>query len=150
MFKSYMSIALEEARAAASRGEIPVGAVVISDEGIVVAKASNRTRELCDPSAHAEVLAIRAACRNLKQERLTDFDLFVTLEPCSMCAGLIAAARIKRLYYGASDPKSGGVERGAQVLKHAQSHHVPEVYAGVGEEESRALLQNFFETLRGN
>ena len=148
MFKSYMNYALEEAKIAAARGEVPVGAVIVSDAGEVIAQASNRMRELKDPSAHAEMLAIRAACARLRQERLEGYDLYVTLEPCAMCAGVIAAARIRRLYYGASDPKSGGVEQGPRVFHHSQSHHIPEVYAGIGEQASQRLLKAFFKTLR--
>ena len=148
MFKSYMNYALEEAKIAAARGEVPVGAVIVSDAGEVIAQASNRTRELNDPSAHAEMLVIRAASALLGQERLEGYDLYVTLEPCAMCAGVISAARIRRLYYGASDPKSGGVEQGPRVFQHSQSHHVPEVYAGIGEQASQLLLKAFFTTLR--
>ncbi len=144
VFRSYMDLALQEARAAADRGEVPVGAVVVSETGEVIARAGNRTRELSDPSAHAEMLAIRDACAALKSERLPGCDLYVTLEPCAMCAGVIAAARIARVYYGASDPKSGGVAQGARVFSHAQSHHVPEVYDGIGAAESEALLKEFF------
>ena len=149
VFKSFMEIALQEARGAAKRGEIPVGAVVVSADGRVVARAGNYTRESCDPSAHAEVLAIRKACALLGQERLNDHDLYVTLEPCAMCAGLIAAARIRRLYYAASDPKSGGVEHGARVFNHPQSHHKPEVYPNISEAESQKLLKEFFNNIRG-
>lgn len=149
VFKSFMEIALQEARDAAKRGEIPVGAVVVSADGRVVARAGNYTRESCDPSAHAEVLAIRKACALLGQERLNDHDLYVTLEPCAMCAGLIAAARIRRLYYAASDPKSGGVEHGARVFNHPQSHHKPEVYPNISEAESQQLLKEFFNNIRG-
>ena len=148
MFKSFMNYALEEAKSAAARGEVPVGAVIVSDAGKVITKASNRTRELNDPSAHAEMLAIRAASAILGQERLEGHDIYVTLEPCAMCAGVIAAARIRRLYYGASDPKSGGVEQGPRVFQHSQSHHVPEVYAGIGEQTSQRLLKAFFTELR--
>jgi tRNA(adenine34) deaminase len=147
-FKSYMHIALQEARAAASRGEIPVGAVIVDAAGGVVAQAGNRTRELQDPSAHAEMLAIRAACRLLGQERLVNHDLYVTLEPCSMCAGLIATARIRRLYYGAADQKSGGVGQGPRVFSHPQSHHSPEVFDGIDGAECAALLKLFFSHLR--
>ena len=143
-----MNYALKEAKSAAARGEVPVGAVIVSDTGEVIAQASNRTRELKDPSAHAEMLAIRAASARLGQERLEGYDLYVTLEPCAMCAGVIAAARIRRLYYGASDPKSGGVEQGPRVFQHSQSHHIPEVYAGIGEHASQLLLKAFFTTLR--
>lgn len=149
VFKSFMEIALQEARGAAKRGEIPVGAVVVSADGRVVARAGNYTRESCDPSAHAEVLAIRKACALLGQERLNGHDLYVTLEPCAMCAGLIAAARIRRLYYAASDPKSGGVEHGARVFNHPQSHHKPEVYPNISEAESQQLLKEFFNNIRG-
>ncbi len=143
-----MSVALEEARAAAARGEVPVGAVVVSPEGAVVARAGNRTRELNDPSAHAEMLAIRAACATLKLERLTGYDLYVTLEPCAMCAGVIANARIARLYYGAADPKSGGVAVGAQVFRHYQAHHKPEIYDGIDAIECEAVLKEFFRSRR--
>ncbi|MDR0810237.1 MAG: nucleoside deaminase [Gemmobacter sp.] len=139
-----MDLALAEARAACARGEVPVGAVVVAPSGVVVAQAGNRTRELCDPTAHAEMLAIRAACAALGQERLTGCDLYVTLEPCAMCAAAIAAARIGRLYYGAADPKSGGVAVGARVFCHPQCHHVPEVYDGLAEAEAAALLHAFF------
>ena len=147
-FRSYMHIALDEARAAAARGEIPVGAVVIDANGQVVAQAGNRTRELSDPSAHAEILVIREACLRLGQERLTDHDLYVTLEPCSMCAGLISAARLRRLYYGATDEKSGGVGQGPRVFSHPQSHHSPEIFDGIDDAECAALLTTFFSRLR--
>ncbi len=139
-----MDLALAEARAAAARGEVPVGAVVVAPSGAVLARAGNRTRELRDPTAHAEMLAIRAACAALGQERLTGCDLYVTLEPCAMCAAAVAAARIGRLYYGAADPKSGGVAAGARVFCHPQCHHVPEVYDGLAEAEAAALLRAFF------
>lgn len=142
-FNSLMDLALEEARAAAGRGEVPVGAVV-SRGGEVVAAAGNRTRELNDPTAHAEMVAIRAACAVLGVERLTGCDLHVTLEPCPMCAAAIANARIGRLYYGASDPKSGGVERGPRIFSHPQCHHAPEIYAGIGERAAAELLRAFF------
>lgn len=148
-FRSFMDRALEEARAAAGRGEVPVGAVVVAPGGGVVAAAGNRTRELNDPTAHAEILAIRAACAVLGSERLPGHDLYVTLEPCPMCAAAISAARIGRLYYGASDPKSGGVAQGARVFTHPQCHHAPEVYDGIGAAEAAALLQGFFAGRRG-
>lgn len=148
MFRSFMDEALEEARAAALRGEVPVGAVVVL-EGRVLARAGNRTRELVDPTAHAEVLAIREACRALGSERLTGAELYVTLEPCPICAGAIAAARIARLYYGAADPKSGGVAHGARVFTHPQCHHVPEVYDGLAAPQAEALLKSFFAARRG-
>ncbi len=144
-----MNLALEQARAAGARGEVPVGAVIVAPDGQVVAQAGNRTRELNDPTAHAEILAIRAACAKAGSERLAGYALYVTLEPCAMCAAAIAAARIARLYYGASDPKSGGVAQGARVFTHSQAHHVPEVYDGIGEAEAGALLKAFFAGKRG-
>jgi cytidine deaminase len=147
-FNSYMDIALAEARAAAARGEVPVGATLVDTTGKIVAKAGNRTRELCDPTAHAEMLVIRETCQALGQERLAGFDLYVTLEPCPMCAAAISFARISRLYYGASDPKSGGVEQGARVFAQPQCHHRPEIYAGLSETESAALLAGFFADRR--
>jgi tRNA(adenine34) deaminase len=139
-----MACALDEARAVAARGEVPVGAVITDAAGEVLAQAGNRTRELNDPTAHAEMLAIRAACAALGSERLLGCTLTVTLEPCAMCAAAIAAARLERVVYGASDPKSGGVEHGARVFSHPQAHHRPEVVAGVAEAESAALLKDFF------
>lgn len=147
-FRSYMAAALAEARAAGARGEVPVGAVMVSG-GQIVARAGNRTRALADPTAHAEVLAIRAACALLGSERLVGHDLYVTLEPCPMCAAAISAARIGRLYYGAADPKSGGVAVGAKVFSHPQCHHVPEIYDGIGAAEAEALLKEFFSGRRG-
>ncbi|MEM8537436.1 MAG: nucleoside deaminase [Pseudomonadota bacterium] len=146
-FNSHMDTALAEARAAAARGEVPVGAVVAGHAGII-AQAGNRTRELNDPTAHAEILAIRAACAALGQERLTGYDLYVTLEPCPMCAAAISNARIARLYYGAADPKSGGVAQGPRVFSHPQCHHVPEVYDGLDAVASEALLRTFFAVRR--
>lgn len=146
-FTSFMDAALDQARAAACAGEVPVGAVVVR-EGRIIAAARNRMRELTDPTAHAEMLAIRAACQVLGSERLTGCDLWVTLEPCPACAGAIAAARVARLYYGASDPKSGGVAQGPRVFDHPQAHHTPEVYGGIGEAEAAALLRDFFAARR--
>ncbi len=146
-FTSYMDQALDQARAAADRGEVPVGAVVVRD-GVVLAVAGNRTRELNDPTAHAEVLAIRAACAAEGAERLSGAYLYVTLEPCPMCAAAISNARIARLYYGAGDPKSGGVAQGARVFDHPQCHHVPEVYDGLREVEASDLLVSFFAAKR--
>ena len=148
-FRSYMDQALVEARAAAKRDEVPVGAVIVKD-GVVIARAGNRTRERNDPTAHAEIAAIRAACAALGQDRLVGCDLYVTLEPCAMCAAAISAARIARLYYGASDPKSGGVEQGARVFAHRQTHHVPEIYDGLAADEAAALLKAFFESRRSD
>lgn len=143
-----MDVALEEARAAAARGEVPVGAVVVAPDGSLVARAGNRVRELSDPTAHAEVLALRAACAAAGSERLPGHVLHVTLEPCAMCAAAISQARIARLCYGAADPKSGGVEHGARVFTHPQCHHVPEIFEGIAASESAALLQDFFTSLR--
>jgi tRNA(Arg) A34 adenosine deaminase TadA len=147
-FTSHMSLALDQARAAGARGEVPVGAVVAAPDGRVVAAAGNRTRELNDPTAHAEMLAIRAACAATGSERLTGHALYVTLEPCAMCAAAIGHARIARLYYGAADPKSGGVAQGARVFAHRQCHHAPEVYDGIGAQAAEDLLRSFFNTLR--
>ena len=147
-FRSYMDQALEEARAAGARGEVPVGAVIVSPTGQVVARAGNRTRQDHDPSAHAEMLAIRAVCAALGSERLPGHDLYVTLEPCAMCAGAIAAARIARVYFGAADPKSGGVMHGARVFEHPQAHHVPEIYDGISASDAEALLKDFFAKRR--
>jgi tRNA(adenine34) deaminase len=146
--RSHMPLALEEARLAAARGEVPVGAVVVSPSGAVLAVAGNRTRELNDPTAHAEMLAIRAACATLGEERLVGCDLYVTLEPCPMCAAAISFARVRRLYYGADDPKGGGVEHGARVFSHPTCHHVPEVYPGMAESEASTLLKTFFAAKR--
>ena len=148
VFRSHMELALDEARAAADRGEVPVGAVLVDASGAVLARAGNRTRELSDPTAHAEILAIREAAKVTQSERLTGCSLYVTLEPCAMCAAAIAAARLARLYYGAADPKSGGVAHGARVFSHPQSHHVPEVYDGVSAADSERLLKDFFADRR--
>ncbi|SEQ44691.1 nucleoside deaminase [Thalassovita taeanensis] len=148
VFTSFMDQALEEARAAAARGEVPVGAVLVDPAGRVVARAGNRTRELCDPTAHAEILVIRAGCAAARSERLPGYDLYVTLEPCPMCATAISAARIARLYYGADDPKSGGVAHGARIFSHAQCHHVPEVYDGIAAAPAAELLREFFTLKR--
>jgi cytidine deaminase len=142
-----MDAAMAEAVAAGARGEVPVGAVIVGPQGFV-ATAGNRTRELNDPTAHAEMLAIRAACQLLGQERLTGYDLYVTLEPCPMCAAAISNARIGRLYYAASDPKSGGVAQGPRVFHHPQCHHAPEVYDGIGAPASEVLLRDFFRQKR--
>ncbi|ETD86595.1 nucleoside deaminase [Rhodobacter capsulatus] len=147
-FKSHMQAALAEAEAAAARGEVPVGAVIVAPDGRVIARAGNRTRELNDPTAHAEILAIRAACAALGSERLAGHDLYVTLEPCPMCAAALANARIARLYYGAGDPKSGGVAQGPRIFAHPQCHHVPEVYDGIAAEPAERLLKDFFAARR--
>jgi len=145
--RSFMALALQEAAAAAERGEVPVGAVVVAG-GEALAAAGNRTRELCDVSAHAEVLAIRAAARRLGSERLPACDLYVTLEPCTLCAAAISFARIRRLYYGAPDPKGGAVENGVRFFAAPTCHHAPEVYSGFGEAASAALLRRFFAARR--
>ncbi|MBC6436837.1 MAG: nucleoside deaminase [Rhodobacteraceae bacterium] len=147
-FRSHMEEAMAQAHAAANRGEVPVGAVVARGDAIL-ARAGNRMRELTDPTAHAEMLAIRAACAALGSERLAGCDLYVTLEPCPACAGAIAAARIARLYYGASDPKSGGVAQGPRVFDHPQTHHRPEIYGGIEAKASEILLKRFFAARRG-
>jgi tRNA(Arg) A34 adenosine deaminase TadA len=143
-----MRAALVEAKAAAARGEVPVGAVVVGSDGTVLGRAGNRMRELADPTAHAEMLAIRAACTTLGSERLTDADIYVTLEPCAMCAAAISFARIRRLYFGASDPKGGGVEHGARIFSQPTCHHAPEVYGGIEATRAGALLQAFFAQRR--
>lgn len=142
-----MRLAMDEARAAAERGEVPVGAVVVAN-GEVVARAGNRTLGDRDPTAHAEVLAIREACRVLGSERLVGCDLYVTLEPCPMCAAAISFARIRRLYFGASDPKGGAVENGVRLYHAPTCHHAPEVYGGIAESEAAALLRGFFAARR--
>jgi tRNA(adenine34) deaminase len=148
-FAPHMEHALDEARAAFGRAETPVGAVIVDPAGDrIVARAGNRTRELHDPTAHAEMLAIRAACAELGSERLPGFDIYVTLEPCAMCAAAIGAARLARLCYGAPDPKSGGVEHGARVFSHRQTHHRPEIFGGIDERQSTALLRAFFAERR--
>jgi len=143
-----MDVAIEEARSAVERGEVPVGAVIVDEGGQILARAGNRTRELNDPSAHAEMLVIRAACSQLKSERLPNHDLYVTLEPCAMCAAIISFARIRRLYFGASDEKGGAVENGARFFAQATCHHAPEVYGGIGEVASAKLLKEFFRRRR--
>jgi tRNA(adenine34) deaminase len=142
-----MRAALDAAREAAALGEVPVGAVVLCG-GEIIAVAANAPRTLSDPTAHAEIRAIRAAAEKLGRDRLEECDLWVTLEPCAMCAGAIAHARIARLYYGASDPKGGAVEHGPRFFTQPTCHHRPEVYAGIGEVEAAALLRGFFEARR--
>lgn len=142
-----MEIALEEARAAAARGEVPVGCVIVAD-GAIVARAGNRTLADKDPTAHAELLAIRAAAAALGTERLTSCDLYVTLEPCAMCAAAMSFARIRRLYYGATDPKGGAVDCGVRFFASPTCHHRPEVYGGIGEADAAGLLKDFFKARR--
>ena len=143
-----MARALEEARAAALRGEVPIGAAIVASDGRIVASAGNRTRELSDPTAHAEILVIRAACGASGSERLVGHDLYVTLEPCPMCAAAIGFTRLARLYYGALDPKGGGVDHGARVYTHPTCNHAPQVYGGIGESAAAALLRDFFSQRR--
>jgi tRNA(adenine34) deaminase len=144
---SFMDLALETAEIAGKAGEVPVGCVIVRD-GEIVATAGNRTLTDRDPTAHAELLAIRQATEILGSERLVDCDLYVTLEPCTMCAGAISLARIRRLYYGAADPKGGAVESGVRFFTQVTCHHVPEVYSAVGEREAAALLRDFFKARR--
>lgn len=147
MFNSYMDLAFKEAQSAADRGEVPVGAVLVKDNQII-ARDSNRTLELNDPTAHAEILTIRGAGAILGSQRLTGCDLYVTLEPCPMCAAAISFARINRLYYGAVDAKSGGAESGIRFFSQPSCHHSPEIYGGIGAQESATLLKNFFQQKR--
>ena len=143
-----MAAALAEARAAGARGEVPVGAVVAARDGTVLAAAGNRTEALRDPTAHAEMLALRAAAARLASPRLAECDLYATLEPCPMCAQAASFARIRRLYYGCADPKGGGVDNGPRVYAHATCHHRPEVYGGITEAEAARLLREFFAARR--
>ncbi|KAA0699642.1 nucleoside deaminase [Neorhizobium sp. P12A] len=143
----FMELALAEATAAGERGEVPIGAVVVLDNQ-VVGKAGNRTRELRDITAHAEIAAIRMACEALDQERLVGADLYVTLEPCTMCAAAISFARIRRLYYGAEDPKGGAVDNGVRFYAQPTCHHAPEVYSGLAEQEAGQILKQFFAEKR--
>lgn len=145
--RSFMEIALEEAEKAAARGEVPVGAVLVMGDR-VLARDGNRTLELNDPTAHAEILVIRAACAELKSQRLPDCDLYVTLEPCQMCAGAISFARIRRLYYGAGDEKGGAVDHGTRFFGQPTCHHAPDVYSGFGETRAADMLKDFFQAKR--
>jgi tRNA(adenine34) deaminase len=142
-----MSAAFAEARAAEARGEAPIGAAIVCD-GAVIARAGNRTRELADPTAHAELIAIREAAGRIGSERLAGCDLYVTLEPCAMCAGALSHARIRRLYYGAPDPKGGAVDHGPRFFSQPTCHHAPEVYGGIREREAAAMLKAFFAAKR--
>jgi tRNA(adenine34) deaminase len=145
--ESYMLAALAEAEAAAARGEVPVGALLVVD-GRVLARAGNRTRALADPTAHAELLVIRQACATVGSDRLENADLYVTLEPCAMCAAAISFARIRRLYFAAADPKGGAVEHGTRFFSSPTCHHAPEVYGGIEEVRAAALLREFFAARR--
>jgi tRNA(adenine34) deaminase len=142
-----MDLALEQAENAAKSGEVPIGCVIVRDNA-VIARAGNRTLTDRDPTAHAEILALREAARLTGSERLTDCDLYVTLEPCTMCAGAISFARIRRLYYGATDPKGGAVDSGVRFFASPTCHHAPDVYPSVGENKAAALLRQFFKTRR--
>jgi tRNA(adenine34) deaminase len=144
---SFMDLALKAAETAGKSGEVPIGCVIVRD-GAVVATAGNRTLTDRDPTAHAELLALREAAAKLGSERLVDCDLYVTLEPCTMCAGAISFARIRRLYYGAADPKGGAVESGVRFFASPTCHHTPEVYSGLGESEAAGLLKDFFKARR--
>ncbi|KAA3514152.1 nucleoside deaminase [Agrobacterium rosae] len=145
----FMDLALAEAQAAGSRDEVPIGAVLVLD-GRIIARSGNRTRELNDVTAHAEIAVIRMACEELGQERLSGADLYVTLEPCTMCAAAISFARIRRLYYGANDPKGGAVESGVRFFNQPTCHHAPEVYSGIAERESSEVLREFFQGKRND
>jgi tRNA(adenine34) deaminase len=145
---SPMERALREARAAAERGEVPIGAVVVGPDGTVLAAAGNRTEADRDPTAHAEMLAIRAAAAALGSPRLVECDLFVTLEPCPMCAQAISFARLRRVYFGALDPKGGGIEHGPRIFSQPTCHHRPEIYSGIAEQDASALLRSFFKARR--
>jgi tRNA(adenine34) deaminase len=147
MGSSFMDLALAEARAAAADGEVPVGCVVVRG-GEVIARGRNRTLADCDPTAHAEMLAIRQAAAAVGAERLIDCDVYVTLEPCAMCAGALSLARVRRLYYGAADPKGGAVESGVRFFASPTCHHRPEIYGGIAEQEAAALLRRFFAERR--
>ncbi len=144
---SFMDLALEAAESAAKSGEVPIGCVVVRNNA-VIATAANRTLTDRDPTAHAEMLALRQAAKVIGSERLVDCDLYVTLEPCTMCAGAISFARIRRLYYGAADPKGGAVESGVRFFASPTCHHAPEVYSSVGEQEAATLLRDFFKARR--
>jgi tRNA(adenine34) deaminase len=146
--KRSMDLALVEAAAAAKRGEVPIGAVIVAADGALLAHAGNRTLEFRDPTAHAELIAIREACAKLASERLTNCDLYVTLEPCAMCAAAISFARVRRLYFGAPDPKGGAVEHGTRFFMQPTCHYAPEVYGGIGEARALKLLKRFFASRR--
>ena len=147
-FTSQMGLALKEAKLAATAGEVPVGAVIVDAQGKVLASSGNRTRRDCDPTAHAEILVIRRAAAALGQDRLIGCTIYVTLEPCAMCAGALAQSRVERVIYGAPDPKSGGTDHGARVFMHPQSHHRPEVIGGISERACALLLVDFFAQQR--
>ena len=143
-----MELALQQAKAAANRGEVPVGACVLAADGRVLAEAGNRTLELKDPTAHAEILVLRTAAAKIDSERLIDCELYVTLEPCAMCAGAISLARVKRVYFAAGDEKMGAVENGPRLFNQPTCHHAPEVYSGIGQNAAAQLLKDFFKSRR--
>ena len=143
-----MKLAIEEANLAQIRGEVPVGAIIINSHREIIARSGNRVRELKDPTAHAEILAIRSACHNLQSQNLSNCSIFVTLEPCSMCASAISFSRVKTLVYGAPDQKSGGIENGCCVYNHSQTHHKPEVFSGFYEDEINCIMREFFKKIR--
>jgi len=145
---TFMDLAFAEAEAAGARGEVPIGAVIVDGSGAVIAAAGNRTLELRDPTAHAELLAIREACAKFGSERLTGCDIHVTLEPCPMCAAAISFARLRRVYFAASDEKGGGVEHGPRIFAQPTCHHRPDVYGGIGERRAAEMLRNFFALRR--
>lgn len=145
---TFMDLALAEAEKAAARGEVPIGCVIVDGEGRVVAAEGNRTLEMRDPTAHAELLAIREACAKTGSERLTGLDIYVTLEPCPMCATAISFARLRRLYFAAADEKGGGVEHGPRIFAQKTCHHVPEIYGGIGERRAADMLRSFFAVRR--
>ena len=145
---SFMALAFEQAEAAGARGEVPIGAVLVSDRGEVLAQAGNGTEQMNDPTAHAEMLVIKAAAQKGGSARLPDCDLYVTLEPCAMCAAAISFARLRRVYFSAYDPKGGGVEHGGRFFSQPTCHHVPEIYPGIAEAEASALLKSFFASRR--
>jgi len=145
---SPMQLALAEAQAAAARGDVPVGAVLVDDEGRVLAAAGNRVEISHDPTAHAEILVLRAGAARLGAARLAECDLYVTLEPCAMCAAAVALARLRRLYFGAYDPKGGAVEHGPRLFDQPTTHHRPEIYGGIGEQRAGDLLRAFFQARR--
>jgi cytidine deaminase len=147
-FNTYMDHAIEEAKKALVRGEVPIGAVIIDQYGTILSKEGNRTIELNDPTAHAEILAIRKACDELKNQRLTNCSMYVTLEPCPMCAAAISNARISKLFFGVEDCKSGGVYNGPKIYSHRQCHHTPEVFDGIGQAESEKIIKDFFKSKR--
>ena len=148
MFKSFIEIAIREAKLAKELGEVPIGAVIVNSKKEIVALGRNMTRTLKDPTAHAEIIAIKQACKLLRSNNLSDCSIYVTLEPCSMCASAISQARLKNLFYGASDPKSGGVEAGSKIFSHEQTHHKTNVFCGFHEEEISKLMREFFLSLR--